>query len=57
MIYHLDETMEKNIKDELAFKNIKVNKNEPFIYNGFKIDMVNKTIECLNPVKSIIVIK
>jgi hypothetical protein len=57
MIYHLDETMEKNIKDELAFKNIKVNINEPFIYNGFKIDMVNKTIECLNPIKNIIVIK
>ena len=27
------------------------------IYNGFKINLVERTIECLNPIKSIIIKK
>ena len=57
MIYHIDDTMKKSIIDELDFRNIKVNKKEMFIYNGFKINLVERTIECLNPIKSIIIKK
>ena len=53
MIYHIDDTMEKSILEELSFRKIKVNKEETFIYNGFKINLVEKTIECLNPIKSV----
>ena len=55
MIYHVDDTMEKSILEELSLKKIKVDKKETFIYNGFKINLIDRTIECLNPIKSIYV--
>ena len=57
MIYHIDDSMKRNILDELDFRNIKVNRLETFIYHGFRINLVNRTIECLNPIKNIIVKK
>ena len=57
MIYYIDDIMKQNIVDELDRRKIKVDKKEPFIYNGFKINLIKRTIVCLNPIKSIIIKK
>lgn len=51
MIYHIDDMMENAILERLEIQNIKVDLNKPFIYNGYRINLVERTSECIYPIK------
>ena len=51
MIYHIDNIMQRVILERLDEQNIKVDISKSFSYNGYRINLVDKTIDCLNPIK------
>lgn len=51
MIYHIDDIMKEVILERLEVQNIKVNLTKSFVYNGYRINLVERTSECLRPIK------
>ena len=54
MTYHIDDIMARVILERLDEQNIKVDLSKTFIYNGYRINLVERTSQCLSPVKCII---
>ena len=54
MVYHITDQMKEVILQRLEDEGIIVNLKREFEYNGYKIDLVKRTIQCTRPVKCIV---
>lgn len=54
MTYHIDDIMMQVILERLDDQNIKVDTSKPFIYNGYRINLVERTSNCISSIKCII---